>query len=343
MKKMLMVAASAASMLLVAGPALAAGELHIYNWGNYTNPKLVEKFQKEFDVKITLDDYDSNETMLSKVRAGNSGYDIVVPSDYTVKIMIDDGLLEKTEPNSMANYKNIRPEFADVYWDSGRHYTVPWQFGMTTFTINTAKYKGDYNTLGIMFNPPDELKGRINMLDDVNSVMHAAERYLGVPRCGADKENLKKVSDLLTAAKPFWKTFSYDTQAKMTSGDVDVTPDWNGDSYRIRQQLPTAAFAYTKEGIEGWMDNVSVLKGAANLENAKLFQNFMLDPKNAALASDFAGYDNGVTGSHDFMSKDLAASPELNRPADAPVPEFVPPCPPDVIEIYNKIWTKLKG
>ena len=81
MKKILMVAASAASMLLVAGPALAAGELHIYNWGNYTNPKLVEKFQKEFDVKITLDDYDSNETMLSKVRAGNSGYDIVVPSD----------------------------------------------------------------------------------------------------------------------------------------------------------------------------------------------------------------------------------------------------------------------
>ena len=85
MKKTLMAAASAVSLLLVAGPALAAGELHIYNWGNYTNPKLVEKFQKDFDVKITLDDYDSNETMLSKVRAGNSGYDIVVPSDYTVK------------------------------------------------------------------------------------------------------------------------------------------------------------------------------------------------------------------------------------------------------------------
>ena len=219
---------------------------------------------------------------------------------------------------------------------------MPWQFGMTTFTINTAKYKGDYNTLAIMFNPPEELKGRINMLDDITSVMHAAERYLDIPRCGADKANLKKLNDLLLSAKPYWRTMSYDTQAKMVAGDVDVTQDWNGDSYRIRQQLPTAAFAYTKEGIEGWMDNVAVLKGAANLENAKLFQNFMMDPVNAALASDFAGYDNGITGSHDFMSKDLAASPELNRPAGAPVPEFVPPCPPEVVEIYNKIWTNLK-
>ena len=342
MKKTLLTTVLTAALLAVAGPALAAGDLHIYNWGNYTNPELVKKFEKAYDVKVTLDDYDSNETMLSKVRAGNSGYDIVVPSDYTVKIMIGDGLLEKTEPNKMENFKNMRPEFVGIYWDTGRNYTVPWQFGMTTFTINTAKYKGDYNTLAIMFNPPEELKGRINMLDDITSVMHAAERYLDIPRCGADKANLKKLNDLLLSAKPYWRTMSYDTQAKMVAGDVDVTQDWNGDSYRIRQQLPTAAFAYTKEGIEGWMDNVAVLKGAANLENAKLFQNFMMDPVNAALASDFAGYDNGITGSHDFMSKDLAASPELNRPVDAPVPEFVPPCPPEVVEIYNKIWTNLK-
>ncbi len=343
MKKILMVAASAATLFLAAGPALAAGELHIYNWGNYTNPKLIEKFEKANDVKVTLDDYDSNETMLSKVRAGNSGYDIVVPSDYTVKIMVDDGLLEKTEPNTMSNFKNVRPEFVNIYWDSGRHYTVPWQFGMTTFSINTDKYKGDINTLAILFNPPEELKGRINMLDDVNSVMHAAERYLNVPRCGADKGNLKKVNDLLQAAKPFWKTFSYDTQAKMTSGDVDVTQDWNGDSYRIRKVMPSATFAYTKEGIEGWMDNVAVLKGAKNLDNAKLFQNFIMDPENAGLISEFAGYDNGITNGLALLPKEFKDSPELNRPADAPVPEFVPPCPPDVVEIYNKIWTKLKG
>jgi spermidine/putrescine transport system substrate-binding protein len=330
-------------MLFAAGSALADGELHIYNWGNYTNPKLIEKFEKTYNVKVTLDDYDSNETMLSKVRAGNSGYDIVVPSDYTVKIMVNDGLLEKTEPSQMENFKNVRPEFANIYWDDGRHYSVPWQFGTTNFTVNTDKYKGDINTLAILFNPPDELKGQINMLDDVMSVMHAAERYVGVPRCGADKTALKQVNDALQAAKPTWKTFSYDTIAKITSGDVIVSQQWNGASFRARQQMPSLTYAYPKEGVEGWMDNVVVLKGAKNLENAKLFQNFIMAPENAALISDFAGYDNGIKGSHDFaVNKDWASSPELNPPPGTPVPEFVPPCTPDVVEIYNKIWTNLR-
>ncbi len=340
--RMIGFAAAAAALAMSASPALAAGELHIYNWGDYTNPKLIEKFSKQFDVKVSLDVYDSNETMLAKVQAGGSGYDVVMPSDYTVKIMIEGGLLAKTEPNTMANFKNMRPEFVGVYWDEGRHYSVPWQYGKTTFVVNTDKYKGDIDTLKILFDPPAELKGRINVLDDLNSLIHAAERYAGVPRCGGDKEALKKVSDVLLAAKPSWRTFSYDTITKLTSGDVDVTQTWNGAAYRMRQKIPAAKFSFPKEGIEGWMDNASVLKDAKNMENAKLFQNFIMDPENAALISEFAGYDNGITGSLKFLPKEFAESPELNAPAGAPVPEFVPPCPKEVVEMYNKIWTNLK-
>ena len=343
LKSILKLAAAASVLALAAGPALAAGELHIYNWGDYTNPKLIEKFEKEFDVKVTLDTYDSNETMLSKVRTGSSGYDIVVPSDYTVKIMVADGLLEATEPNAMPNFKNMKPEFVNVYWDEGRHYSVPWQYGMTNFVVDTDKYKGDIDTLAILFNPPDELKGQINVLDDITSMMHAAERYVGVPRCGSNKEDLKKVADALTAAKPNWKSFSYDAGPKMMDHDVIVSHVWNGMSYRIRQKVSGAKFAFPKEGIEGWMDNVSVLKGAKNIDNAKAFQNFVMDPANAALISEFAGYDNGITNGLAALPKEFAQAPELNLPAGAPTPEFVPPCDPAVVEIYNKIWTKLKG
>ncbi len=341
MKKILLMAASA--LALATAPALAAGDLHIYNWGDYISPDLITKFEKAFDVKVTLDTYDSNETMLSKVKAGNSGYDIVVPSDYTVAIMISEGLLEKTEPSSMANFKNMDPRWVDIYWDAGRHYTVPWFIGMTSLTVDTARFKGDIDTLALLYNPPEELKGQINMLDDMGSVIHGAERYLGVPRCGSDKADLKKVNDLLQAAKPSWKTFSYDTLTKMGEGDVIVSQNWNGYGWRARQKLSTIKFAYTKEGMEGFMDNVAVLKGAANLENAKLFQNFMMEPENAAMNSNFARYDNGILGSHEFFDADFKSSPEVNPPAGAPPPEFVPPCSPEVIEIYNKIWTKLKG
>lgn len=341
MKKLLLTAASI--LTLATAPAMAAGDLHIYNWGDYTSPDLIKKFEKAFDVKVTLDSYDSNETMLSKVRAGNSGYDIVVPTDSTVAIMIGEGLLEKTEPNAMANFKNIEPKYINSYWDDGRHYSVPWQIGLTAFSVDTAKYKGDINTYAILFTTPDELKGQVNMLDDVTSIMHAAERYLGQPRCSADKENLKKVSDLLQAAKPNWKTFSYDTLTKLSSRDVAVSQNWNGYSWRARQQVPTVQFAFPKEGIEGFMDNVAVLKGAKNLDNAKAFQNFIMDPENAALISDFARYQNGILGSKKFMDPAFADAVEINPPAGSPEPEFVPPCSPEVIEIYNKIWTKLKG
>jgi spermidine/putrescine transport system substrate-binding protein len=339
--KLRLFGAAVVAFLLAGGAARAAGELHIFNWGDYTNPKLIEKFQKQYDVKVTLDDYDSNETMLAKVRAGGTGYDVVVPSDYTVKIMIEEDMLAKTEPNQMENFKNIDPRWVDVYWDSGRHYSVPWQWGTTSFTVNTAKYSGDINTLAILFDPPSELQGRINVLDDMNSLFNAGLRYLNLPRCNGNPEDLKKLYDLLMNAKKSWRTFDYDTLGKLTSGDDDVSQNWNGYSWRARQQVPTMKYAFPKEGIEGWQDNAVVLKDAPNMENAKLWQNFLMDPENAALISDFARYANGIKGSEKYLEPEFANAPEFQLPAGLE-PEFVPPCPKEVTDKYNKIWTALK-
>jgi spermidine/putrescine transport system substrate-binding protein len=342
--KLRLLGAATVALLLAGGAARADGDLHIFNWGDYTNPKLIEKFQKQYNVKVTLDDYDSNETMLAKVRAGGTGYDVVVPSDYTVKIMIEEDMLAKTEPDQMENFKNVNPKFVGVYWDNGRHYTVPWQWGTTAFVVDTAKYKGDINTLALMFAPPPELQGRINVLDDMNSLFNAGLRYLNLPRCNSNPEDLKKLYDLLMGAKASWRTFDYDTIGKMTSGDVDLSQTWNGAARRIRLQRPTAAYAFPKEGIEGWMDNVAVLKDAKNMENAKLWQNFLMDPENAALISDFAKYSNGILGSDEYMKKldpAFVDSPEFKIPAGLE-PEFVPPCTKEVTDKYNKIWTALK-
>jgi spermidine/putrescine transport system substrate-binding protein len=331
----------AAVALCATGIARAEGELHIYNWGNYTNPKLVEKFEAAHNVKVTVDSYDSNETMLAKVQAGGTGYDVVVPGDYMVQIMIGEGLLAETKPNQMENFKNIDPRWIDVYWDPGRNYSVPWQWGTTSFTVNTAKYSGDINTLAVLFDSPPELCGRINMLTDMNDVINAGLRYLNLPRCNSNNEDLKKINDLLLKSKQCWRTFSYDTIQIMTSGDVDASQQWNGASMRVREQIPTMAYAYPKEGFTGWMDNVAVLKDAPNLENAKLFQNFVMDPENAALISDFAKYANGIVGSEKFMPAEFANAPEIKIPDGAPAPEFVPPCDQKVTDMYTKIWTNL--
>ncbi len=103
---------------------------NIYNWGDYTNPELIKKFEQQFDVKVTITDYDSNDTALAKVRAGGHGFDIVVPSANYVPIWVKEGLLLEARPDQMENFKNVDPRWVDVAWDPGRHYTVPWQWGV---------------------------------------------------------------------------------------------------------------------------------------------------------------------------------------------------------------------
>ncbi len=342
MKNILLSIITATSLVLAAGSASAAGELHIYNWGNYTNPEMIKKFEAANDITVTLDSYDSNETMLAKVEQGGSGYDIVVPGDYMIAIMLKKDLLEKVMPNQMSNFKNMDPKWVDVYWDKGRNYSVPYQWGTTSFQVDTTVYKGDINTLKLLYDPPKELQGRINMLNDMNDVINAGLRYLGYPRCNNNKAQLKELNTLLLSAKKHWRTMDYSTIEKLTSKDVDLSQNWNGAAMRARAQRPELEYAYPKEGFTGWMDNVAVLKGAPNVENAKLFMNFMMDPENAAMTSNFARYANGVMGSEKYMEAAMKSAPEIIIPASAPAPEFVPPCDQDVVALYTKIWTNLK-
>ena len=332
---------SAISLSLVTNSASAEGVLNIYNWGNYTNMDMIKEFETAHDVKVNVDGYDNNETMLAKVEQGGSGFDIVVPGDYMIAIMIEKGLLAKTEPNKMSNFNNVDPKWVDVYWDKGRNYSIPYQWGTTNFTVDTTVYKGDINTLALLFDTPEELKGRINMLKDMNDVLNAGLRYLGHPRCNSDKAQLKELNDLLIKAKADWRTMDYAVIEKLTSKDVDLSQSWNGAAKRARKDRPELAYSYPKEGFTGWMDNVAVLKGAPNLENAKLFMNFMMTPKAAAMTSNFASYANGIVGSEPMMNEDLTSAPEIVMPADAPAPEFVPPCPQEVTDLYTKIWTNL--
>jgi len=319
----------------------AAGELHVYNWTDYTNPELIRKFEDSYHVKVTVDSYDTNEQMLTKIEAGNSGYDIVVPADYMVKIMIDKDLLEKVEPDKMENFRNVDPRWINVYWDDGRHYTVPWQWGTTSFSVDTSVYHGDIDTLALIFDPPAALRGRINMLDDMNDVINAGLRYLGLPRCNGNPGDLVKLTDLLAKARPYWRTISYDPITRLTAREVDLSQDWSGAALRARLQRPTLRYAFPREGFPRWMDNAAVVKGAPDLDNAKLFLNFIMAPENAALISAYAKFNNGILASDPYLPPEMRDAPELHIPAGAPEPEIVPPCPDNVVTLYDRIWSSL--
>lgn len=340
MKTFATVLLAGAALAFGAGTALADGELHIDNYGDYTNPELIKKFEKTYNVKVTLDTYDSSEDMYAKVKVGGTGYDVVVPASYLVQPMIKDGLLAKIEPSQMSNYKNMRPEFQHVYWDDGHHYTVPWQWGTTGPSVNTEFYKGDINTWAVIFNPPAELKGRVNVEPGMGDVLDAASIYLGQPACSDKKDDLKKLNDTLLEAKKSWRMMDYDTIGKMVSKDAYATLTWDGAAIRQRLQVQTIKYAFPKEGMESWMDNVAVLKDAKNMDNAKLFVNFIMDPQNAALISAFAHYDNGIVGTEPYLPPELKDAPEWKVPAGVKT-EFIKPCTPEVTAIHTKIWNNL--
>lgn len=330
-----------AGALVAGGPARAEGKLNIYNWFDYLPQELVDKFSREHGVEVTMDTYDSNEALLARLKAGVTGYDVGVPGDYMVAILIKEGLLEKVRPDRLENFKHVDPKFVDLYFDKGREYSVPYQWGTTGFMVDTAAYGGDIDTLKVIFDPPAELSGKINMLKDVNDVLNMGLRYLGHDRCNNNPEQLKALNALLQGAKKHWISFNSDgAKEVLVSGDAAAGMIWNGFGMRARAEKGTLKYAYPKEGMTAWMDNLVVFKGAQNLENAKKFLNFMMAPENAATLTNFARYTAGVKGTEPFLDAELKTAYEVNPPSGVSM-EFVPPCEDDVIRLYDRIWTNL--
>jgi spermidine/putrescine transport system substrate-binding protein len=340
MKKIL---TATALLLCTSNLAHAEGELFLYNWGNYTSPEMVAKFEAKYGVKVTITDYDSNDTALAKVEAGASGFDLVVPSAGFVKIYNDKGLIQELDLTKLPNHKNIAPEWMNVSWDEGRKLSVPFQWGSTGVSVNTKVYTGDINTSAIFLDPPAELIGKINVIPEMSDVMALATMYYGGQPCSEDAEVMKKVRDGLLAAKPKWLSMDYSTIEKMTNNDYAATVDWNGSAMRSRIGNADVAYGYPKEGFGLWMDNVVLLKDAKNVENAYLFMDFIMEPENAAALSAFARYGNGIAGSDAFMPEDMKTAPEIVTPAEfAPNGHFVLACAGKALEYQTAIWTELQ-
>lgn len=336
-----LIATISATVMISATAGGADNNLFIYNWTDYTSPDLIKKFEQSTGISVTLDTYDSNETLLAKLQSGATGYDIVVPSHNFVDIFIKEGLLQKINASKLASYSNITDDFKSPPWDENNDYTIPWQWGTTSFTVDTDVFNGDINTYNILFKPTAELRGKIGMFKSADEVISMAQISLGLPLCSENPKEMSKVLDLLQEQKPFVKVYSSDgITERLVSGDTAIHQNWNGYSMRAREVKASMQYAFPKEGVITFADNLAIPKGAQNYDNAIKFIEFMMQPENAALQSNFAKYANGIKGSDTYLSAELKTAPELSPPAGTPM-VFSQSCSEQAIKLQSRVWTTL--
>jgi len=339
LKKMLLAAAIAIG---TSAPALAEDVLRIYNWNGYTSQAMLDKFTQETGVKVSMDTFDNNETLLAKLRSGSSGYDITIASTDFLKILIDEKLVQPVDIEGLSNYKNLDSQFTTSAWDPGNKYSIPWHWGITSYQVDTAVYPGVADSLSLLFDPPAELQGKIGMFSSPTEVIALALRSLGKDMCTDDVDTLRAVDALLQKQKPSVKIYdSSGVASRQISGETAMTQVANGEALQARLSKPTLKFVFAKEGGVAWVDNVVVPSTASRPDLALKFINFILDPANAALEQKEIGYPTGVSSASKLLPPEIASAPELSPPEG--FKSFVnPTCSAETLRKYDLIWTKLR-
>lgn len=337
MKKLLVTATAVG--LLVAGPVQAAGELNIYAWSDSIAPELIQSFEDEYDVEVNVDSFNSNEDLLTKLQAGSSGYDLVTPSQHFLKIMADEGLLEDINADAMPAYQQVDEKWRGQWWDPESDYSIPLAYGTAGFSVNRDVYQGPVDSWEVYFDPQGALKHNVASLGYPDEVIGAAQLYLGIDFCTEDPDEMKKVYDLLAAQKEDVVVYTSDNiENRLGSGEVGAHFWWDGNTMRTRMRGAPVEYAMPKEGLVGWLDSMVVPAGAANVENAKAFMNFISEPENATIQYNYYAHSSPV----ELVLEDAKYTPE-NAPElfpDVPV-QFSQTCSPAAQDLVTKVWTQL--
>ncbi len=250
---------------------------------------MIEQFEKETGISVNLDTYDSNEALLEKLQTGVSKYDVVVPSDYMVQILIKQNLLQKIDRQKIPNLKYINKRFLNLEFDPENNFSVPFFWGTTGFAYRKDKLGEVPNSWKTLFN--EKYAGKILMLDDMRECFAVALKLLGHSINETDTSVLLKAKELLMKQKKLVKQYnSSGFDQAILSGDVWIAHGWSGQLVKISETDTNIVYVLPEEGGTLWIDNLAIPKSAENVENAHKFINFLLKPEISARVSEFSGY-----------------------------------------------------
>jgi spermidine/putrescine transport system substrate-binding protein len=315
--------------------------LHLFTWSDYTEETAAKEFERLTGIKIITDTFGSNEELLAKIQGGAAGYDIIVPSDYMVSIMIKQGLVAEIDPGKVPNLAHVYTHLKGLYYDPGNIYSVPYLWGTTGIGYDSDVIRAPPDSWQVLFD--ERYKGRISMLNDEREVFAMALRAQGYSLNTTDPSHVNAAKARLMAQKPLVKTYTSENYDQLlVAGDVALSHGWSGTVLRAADEKPSIKYIVPKEGGTIWQDNLCVLKTSGHVKEAMQFINFLLEPQIAARISAKVKYASANEAARDFVPQEIAHNPVIYPPADTIKRLDWIKDVGDAIKLYDRAWTELK-
>ena len=289
--------------------------LTIYNWGDYIDPALISKFERQTGYRVDYETFDSNESMLTKIRQGGTNYDLVVPSEYTVQRMKKEHLLAPLDHRRLPNFHYIAPEFRNQPFDRGNRYSVPYFWGTLGIIYNDQKVRAqDVQHWSQLWNPL--LRNNLMLIDSARDVFAMALISQGQSVNTTSYAKLKQAQDHLKTLTPNVKAIVADEMKMyMEQDEAAVGVTYSGDAREMMSVNHHLHYVVPSEGSNIWFDNMVIPRAAKNKAAAYAFINFMLEPANAAQNAEYVGYATPNAAARRRLPKRITADQAFYPPA----------------------------
>ncbi len=358
MKNAIKLAAWTTAISMAATASMAA-EVRIYNWSDYIDESILEDFTKETGIEVTYDVFDSNEVLETKLLAGGTGYDIVVPTGSFLSRQIQAGVFQKLDKSKLPNLKNMWDDVAaqTAKYDPGNEYSINYMWGTTGIGYNVGKAKEILGTdtidsWDVIFKPELISKFKdcgVHLLNAPDELIPAALNWMGIDPNTSDPDDLAKAEEALMAIRPYVQKYhSSEYINALANGDICLAVGWSGDVLQARDRADEAdngvevAYSIPKEGALMWFDQMAIPADAQNVEEAHAFLDYIMRPEVIAKASNYVYYANGNKASMELLEEDLITDPGVYPTEEATKGLYTKLAyDPKTQRVATRLWTKV--
>ncbi|HOT01221.1 MAG: spermidine/putrescine ABC transporter substrate-binding protein [Kiritimatiellae bacterium] len=341
-KRVLEMVLAAAALAVLVGCAEKKPVLHIYTWSDYVKPELVTRFETENNCRVVIDTYDSNEAMYAKLKAGATGYDLLFPSSYMVKIMNDQNMLRKLDPAQLPNLANIDPDYLAMAFDKTMEHSVPYTVTITCLGYLDGKVKDFTPSWGML--DREDLRNRMTMLNDHRETIGAALKFLGYSLNTLDDQQLAEAKDVVLRWKKNLAKFENEQyKTGLASGEFLLTHGYSGDLMLVQSENEDIQIAVPQEGSALSFDDMVIPTDARQVELAHKFINFILDPAVAAELTEYIYFLCPNRPSYSLLPPEIQADPILFPPPEVIAKlEMIGDLGENNVK-YTKLWDAIKA